>query len=86
MLIVKGATADEVQNIMYRSIAGYDKSFDLRRALARRMAWAAKSRNGFILETDDPQFLDPEAQEVVLLLDDNTGLTAPILYTIPTTP
>lgn len=50
VLIVKGATSDDVQNIMYRWIAGYDKSFDLRRALARRMAWTAKSRNGFIFD------------------------------------
>jgi len=86
VLIVKGATSDEVQNIMYRWIAGYDKSFSLRRGLVHRTVWATQLSDRFILETDDPQLLDPEAQEVVLLLDDNTGFTVPILYTIPTTP
>lgn len=87
VLIVKGATSDDVQNIIFSSIAGYDKSDYLHTDFSRQMAWIVNTKDGFtlILETDGIELVDTEAQEVVLVLDNNTGLTAPILHPSPPT-
>ncbi len=77
-LTFEGAPWEDVQTLTLHDVKGTDHTSDLQAAITRGLAWVSPTENGFVLEIQDSTLLDPTAREVVLRINFQETVTAPI--------
>jgi len=79
VLAMAGASWEEVEAVTVQSVKGYDYTTVLREAILRGSTWVLPTADGFRLEIQDADLLEPSVTEVVLTLDTGDVVVAPIL-------